>query len=171
MTYFIVWSTWLHTIWFIAAWWQAKINRTIEWPYAFFSHTSGRVADSVLKRDFFITSNHLIVLGCVCCCKMSQPSKRQRFLQSSELAELFLDTDIVTRQYQATPVQLREVLKVCQGCRIHNLTAKQPVVLSPAVQFRPVPLMQMKPLRLGQVNRLDRQWPNNGHAPLALRAV
>ena len=29
---------------------------------------------------------------------------------------------------QVTPVQLREVLKVCQGCHIHNLTAKQLVV-------------------------------------------
>ena len=29
---------------------------------------------------------------CVCY-KMSQPSKRQRFLQSSEIAELFFDTD------------------------------------------------------------------------------
>ena len=58
---------------------------------------------------------------------------------------------MVTRQYQATPVQLSEVLKVCQGCRILNLTAKQPVVLSPAVQFRPVPLTKMKPLRVAQV--------------------
>ena len=30
---------------------------------------------------------------CVCYCEMSQPSKRRRFLQSSEIAELFLDTD------------------------------------------------------------------------------
>ena len=29
---------------------------------------------------------------CVCC-KMSQPSKRRRFLYSSEIPELFLDTD------------------------------------------------------------------------------
>jgi len=29
----------------------------------------------------------------VCYCKMSQPNKRRRFLQSSEIAELFLDTD------------------------------------------------------------------------------
>ena len=30
---------------------------------------------------------------CVCCYKMNQLSKRRRFLQSSEIAELFLDTD------------------------------------------------------------------------------
>ena len=32
---------------------------------------------------------------CLFCCKLSQPSKRRRFLQfsSSEIAELFLDTD------------------------------------------------------------------------------
>jgi len=66
---------------------------------------------------------------------------------------------VVMRQYQVMPVQLREVLKVCQGCHILNLTAKQPVVLSPADQFCPVPLMKIKPLRVGQVNRLNRQDP------------
>jgi len=45
------------------------------------------------ERDFFITSNHLIVRECVCCCKMSQPSKRRRFIESSEIAEIFLGTD------------------------------------------------------------------------------
>ena len=45
------------------------------------------------ERAFFITSNHLIVRECVCCCKMSHPSKRRRFIQSSEIAEIFLDTD------------------------------------------------------------------------------
>jgi len=35
----------------------------------------------------------LIVRECVCYCEMSQPRKRRRFLQSSEIAELFLDTD------------------------------------------------------------------------------
>ena len=32
---------------------------------------------------------------CVCCYKMSQPSKRRRFLQSREIAEPFLDSDSV----------------------------------------------------------------------------
>jgi len=92
MTYFIVWSTWLHTIWVTVTWWQVTINRTIEWPRAFFfSHLWLSVRLSV--KVFFITSNHLIVSGCVCYCKMSQPNKRRRFLQSSEIAELFLDTD------------------------------------------------------------------------------
>jgi len=30
---------------------------------------------------------------CVCCYVLNQPSKRRRFLLSSEIAELFLDTD------------------------------------------------------------------------------
>ena len=68
---------------------------------------------------------------CVCYCEMSQPSKRRRFLQSSEIAELFIDTDSGDETYQATPVQFKEFLKVCLGCDILNLTAKQPVVLSP----------------------------------------
>ena len=66
----------------------------LEWHHAFFfSHfwLSTRLRLSV--SDCFTTSSHLIVRECVCCCKMSQPSKTRRFLQSSELAELFLDTD------------------------------------------------------------------------------
>ena len=59
----------------------------------FFSHFWLSCRLSVEERDFFIASNHLIVRECVCCYKMSQPSKRRRFLQSSEIAELFLDTD------------------------------------------------------------------------------
>ena len=65
----------------------------LEWPHVFFfSHfwLSSRLRLSV--SDCFTTSSHLIVRECVCC-KMSQPSKRQRFLQSSEIAELFPDTD------------------------------------------------------------------------------
>ena len=59
----------------------------------FFSHFWLSRRLSVEERDFFITSNHLIVREYVCCCKMSQPSKRRRFIQSSEIAELFLDAD------------------------------------------------------------------------------
>ena len=55
----------------------------------FFSHFWLSRRLSFEERDFFITSN---MLGCVCC-KMSQPCKRRRFIQSSEIAELFLDTD------------------------------------------------------------------------------
>ena len=90
MTYFIVWSTWLNTNWVIATRWQ---NYRMA-PCVFFSHTSGWVADSFLKMEiFFITSNHLILRECACCCKMNQPSERRRFIQSSEIAKLFLDTD------------------------------------------------------------------------------
>ena len=51
-------------------------------------------------------------------------------------------------------VQLREVLKLRQGCPNLNLTAKQPVVTSPAVKFRPVPLTKWMLVRVGQVNSL-----------------
>jgi len=122
----------------------------------FFSHFWLSRRLSFEERNFFITSNHLIVRECVCC-KMRQPSKRRRCIQSSEIAQHFLTLIEVTRQYQATLVQLRVVLMVCQGYRILNLTAKQPVVLNPAVQFRPLPLTKKKVLIFGQGNRLDRQ--------------
>jgi len=55
---------------------------------------------------------------------MSRPNKRPRLLRPSEISEL-----IVTKQdCQSTSVQLREVLKVCQGCHNLNHTAKQPLV-------------------------------------------
>jgi len=48
----------------------------------------------VLKREIVsLPVTTWIVSECVCCYKMSQPSKRRRFLQSSKIAELFLDTD------------------------------------------------------------------------------
>ena len=48
----------------------------------------------------------------------------------------WLLTVIVTKQeYLAMSVQLREDLKVCQGCHILNLTAEQQVVISPTVHF------------------------------------
>ena len=61
-------------------------------PWVFFSHFWLSCRLCVEKRDCFTTSNYLIVRECVCYCEMSQPSKRWRFLQSSEIAELFLDT-------------------------------------------------------------------------------
>jgi len=172
MTYFIVWSTWLHTNWVIATWWQSTINRIIEWSHAFFfSHFWLSRRLSFEERDFFITSNHLIARESVCCCKMSQPSKRRRFIQSTELAEIFLDTDSGDATVSSDSSSVEGGLGCVPGVSHTQPTAKQPVVLSPAVQFRAVPLTKMKPLRLCQVNRLDRQWPYNGHAPLALRAV
>jgi len=82
---------------------------------------------------------------------MSQPNKRQRFLQSSEIAELFLDTD------SGDASDASSVEEGPKGVSGVSHIAKQPVVLSPAVQFRPVPLMKMKLLRVCQVNRLNRQ--------------
>jgi len=59
-------------------------------------------------------------------------------------------------EYQMMSIQL-EVLKVCHSCCNLNLTAKQPVVTSPAVQFRPVPVTKRMLVRMGQVNRVNSQ--------------
>ena len=75
----------------------------------------------------------------------------------SKVSELIVDTDSDDTRVSRTSVQLREILKVCQGCHNLNGTAKEPVVVSPAVQFRPVPLMKGMLLRVGQVNELNRQ--------------
>jgi len=40
-----------------------------------------------------------------------------------------------------------EVMKLCQGCHNLNRSTKQPVVMSPAVQFCPLPLMKRLPVR------------------------
>jgi len=58
---------------------------------------------------------------------------------------------------QETSVRLREIFKMCQGCHNLNCTTKKPAVMSPAVQFHPVPLMKRMPVRVGQVNRFIRQ--------------
>jgi len=77
----------------------------------------------MLQRELVILPNkHLTVSvnGGI----MSGPNKRPRLLRPSEISEL-----IVTKQEcQATSVQLREVLKMCQGCHNLNHTTKQPVV-------------------------------------------
>jgi hypothetical protein len=54
-------------------------------------------------------------------------------------------------------VALRQGVKVCQACHNLNHTAKQPVVMSPAVQFHPVLLMKKMLVTVGQVNRLNSQ--------------
>ena len=75
----------------------------------------------------------------------------------SKVSELIVDTDSDEAMVSRTSFQLKEVLKVRQGCHNLNGTAKELVVVSPAVQFRPVPLMKRMLLRVGQVNRLNRQ--------------
>jgi len=119
-------------------------------PCVFFSHFWLRRRLSFEGRDFFITSNHLIVLGCVCCCKMSQPSKRWRFLQSSKIAELFLDSDSGDATVSSDTSSVEggpESVPGMSHTHPYRQTASNPRVLkflfllgSPAVQFRPVPL-------------------------------
>ena len=55
-------------------------------------------------------------------------------------------------------VQLREVLKVYQGCHNLNRTAKHPVFTSLVVRFHPVPLTKGMPVTVSQVNRLNSQY-------------
>ena len=82
-------------------------------------------------------------------------------LQPRKISELMFTPIVMKREYQtasvwlrATSVRLKEVLKVCQDCHNLNLTAKLPVVTSPAVRFRLVPLTKRMLVRVGQVNRL-----------------
>ena len=83
---------------------------------------------------------------------MCRPYKSQ-----AKYLNLFLTLIVTKRDYQTKSVQFRDVLKACKGYHNLNLTAKQPVVTSPAVQFRPVPLKKRMPVRVGQVNRLNSQ--------------
>jgi len=69
----------------------------------------------------------------------------------------FLTLIVTKPDYQVTSIQFRDVLKVSQGYHNLNLTAKQPVITSPAVQFCPVPLKKRMLVRIGQVNRLISQ--------------
>ena len=122
----------------------------------FISQTYGLSLDPVLHRELvFLPSKHLTfdVSGGI----MSRPCKRPRLLQPGEISELVLTLIVTNQDYQATSFQLRGVLKVCQGCHNLTLTAKQPVVTSPGVQFHPVPLTKRMLVRMGQVNRLNSQ--------------
>jgi hypothetical protein len=66
MTYWIVWSTWPHSIWVIAIWRQATINRSLyNGPMCFF-YTSGWAAGSMLKRE--IVSLPVTTWSCVSVC-------------------------------------------------------------------------------------------------------
>jgi len=141
-------------------------------PCVFFPHTSGWFADWVLKREIF--SLPVPIWFCMSVCVVikwaSQVKGKDSYSPAKEL-NCFLTLILVMWQYQPNPVQFRKVMNVCQVWHILNITAKESVVVSPAVQFLPVPLMMLKPMREGQVNRLNRQWPYKGHAPLALWAV
>ena len=93
MTYLIVWSPWPHSIWVIAIWRQATINKLYRMATCVFFLTILAELQTLLNRE--IVSLAVTTWLCVseCYCEMRQPSKRRRFLQSSEIAELFLDTD------------------------------------------------------------------------------
>ena len=91
---------------------------------------------------------------------MSGPSTRLWLLKPCKISELIVDTDSDEARVSGDEVrvssdiiQLREVLKLCQGCHNLNCIIKQPVVTSPAV----LPLTKRMPVRVGQVNRFNRQ--------------
>ena len=77
--------------------------------------------------------------------------------QPGEIFELIFYTDIDEARLSSdvSSVQFRDVLKACQGYHNLNLTAKQPIVTSPAFQFRPVPLEKWMLVRMGQVDSLN----------------
>ena len=111
---------------------------------------------SVLYRELvFLPSKHLTVSvsGGI----MSQPCKRPRLLQPGEISELIFDTDSDEARLSSDVSSVHGLLKACQSYHNLNLTAKQPVVTSPAVQFCPVPLSNRMFVRMGHVNRLNRQ--------------
>jgi len=84
---------------------------------------------------------------------MSRLSKRPQLLQTSEISEptVYTDSDEAGVSSDASLVE--------GGTESvpPKRTTKRPVVMSPAVQFRPVPLKKRMPARVGQVNRFNRQ--------------
>ena len=166
MTNCLVWSVYLRSPWVtVITWWQAAISRTLsailffEGPHldldniAFHFPDFGLSLDPVFHTELvFLPINHLIVgVSGVDLTSGQGCSIRAKYLN------LFLTLIVPKRDYQVTSVQFRDVLKACQGYHNLNLTAKQPVVTSPAVQFRPVPLTKRMLVRMGQVNRLKSQ--------------
>jgi len=75
--------------------------------------------------------------------------------QPGEIFELNFYTDIDEVRLSSEVSSVQGLLKVCQGYHNLNLTAKQPIVTSPAFQFRPVPLKKRMLVRMGQVDSLN----------------
>ena len=110
----------------------------------------------MLHREFVVLpSNHLTVglSGGI----MSRPSKRPRLLQPREISELIVDTDIDEASVSSDFSSVEGGYESGPGLSQPQPSAKQPVVTSPAVQFRPVPLTKRILVRVGQVYRLNRQ--------------
>ena len=110
----------------------------------------GLSLDPVLHREFVVLpSNHLTfgVSGVI----MSQPSKSPRLLQPREISELIVDTDIDEASVSSDFSSVEGGYESGPGLSQPQPSAKQPVVTSPAVQFRPVPLTKRILVRVGQV--------------------
>jgi len=88
---------------------------------------------------------------------MCRPYKRPRLQQPGKISELIFDTDSDEARLSSDVSSVHGLLKACQSYHNLNLTAKQPVVTSPAVKFCPVPLKKRMLVRIGQVNRLNSQ--------------
>jgi len=88
---------------------------------------------------------------------MSQPSKRRRFLQSSEIAELFLDTDSGDATVSSDTSSVEggpEGVPGVSHTQPYRQTASSPKSSS-SISSSASDVDEA--IRLGQVNRLDRQ--------------
>jgi len=79
--------------------------------------------------------------------------------QPGEISELIFDTDSDEARLSSDVSSVQGRFESVSGYHNLNLSAKQPVVTSPAVQFRPVPLKKRMLVRMGQVNRLNSNNP------------
>jgi len=123
----------------------------------FTPQTLGWVYITVVLQRQLVSSKSAFHCQYECWHKMSRPTRGCSCCRPAKYLN-WLFTLIMTKlECQATSVQLREVLKLCQGYNNLNCSTKQPAVMSPAVQIHPVPLMKRLPVRVGQVNRFNRQ--------------
>ena len=150
--------------------WQATLNRPIS-AILFFWRAPFRARDYVsllrLQAEFqstvlcctenlLIPIQHFIVALSVSI-KWDDKARGRGCCSPAKYLNWLLTVIVTKRECQEMSVQLREVLKVFQGCHNLNRNTKQPAVTSPAVQFRPVPLTKRMLVRVGQVNRFNRQ--------------
>jgi hypothetical protein len=110
----------------------------------------------MLHREIVILPNMHFAIGVIGGIMIGL-GKSDLLLTPSKIAEPIVDTDSDEARVSSDVSQLREDLKVCQGCHNLNCTARQPVVMSQTVQFCPVPLTKRMPERVGQVNRFNSQ--------------
>jgi hypothetical protein len=106
----------------------------------------------VLHTDLVILPNKHLTGGGSGSMMNGTTRKRPWSLQPSEISELIVDSDSDEARVSS---DFSLVEGSMPGVSNLNCTAKQPIVTSPGVQFRPVPLMKRMLLTVGQTNRLN----------------